>query len=369
VNEPQPFNVGGINDPADGNTAYTCEPSGSSAGGLAIWVTHDRAQHWRELTALPPVGRKVDVCILTPDAADPSIVVVAVSWEPLNAFKGQIQNLVSDFVRFVTFDGGAHWQPLHSPEPFLLLWLATYHGTTLAMLLYSSGGIHLWRSTDQLQSWHELPQEPFGEPFINPVNGDLLILDVDIDNQGSIDESTDLGQQWTRQQIPSELYNGSLLVSPPVAGQPWRLCSDVAPTGPGSSSSLGTLMSSMDGGRTWTSRPQLTTTFSNTSKGLTVSESILPVAVGTDGTIYAVLEASDLQPIGGPPAGLYQLAPQATRWQPLTLPPGEASDAIVGSSASVYTTVLPGSAILWTAPDGLNMAPAGWAGPFPAASE
>ena len=361
------FDVGGINDPSDGNTAYTCEPTASSAGGLAIWVTHDRAQHWTELAPLPSVGRQVDVCIITPDAADPSIVVVAVSWEPLHEFSGPpIQHFVPDFVQFVSFDGGAHWQPLDGPEPFLVLWLATYHGTTLASLMYSSGSTHLWRSTDQLQTWHELPQTPSLEPFINPVNGDLLTLDVDVDNQGDIDESTDLGQHWTSHPVPSDLYNGGILVSPPVAGQPWRLCGYVTPSL--SSSGTGTLMSSTDGGRTWTERPQIGTTFENTSKDLVVPETILPVAVGADGTIYAVLQESDLQSLAGPPAGLYQLTPQATRWQPLTLPPGDAAGDTPSSSATVYTTDLAGSGILWTAPSGLNMAPSGWAGPFPTAS-
>jgi hypothetical protein len=357
------FDVGGINDPGDGDTAYTCEPSTSSTGGLAIWVTHDRAQHWTELAPLPSVGRKVDVGVITPDAADPSIVVVAVSWEPLYEFKVLIQNLISDFAQFVTFDGGAHWQPLQSPEPFLVLWLATYHGTTLASLLYSSASTHLWSSTDHLQTWHELPQTPSLEPFINPVNGELLALDTNVDNQGIIDESTDLGQHWTSQPVPSELYNGGILVSPPVVSQPWRLCGYVTPSG---SSSSSTLMSSMDGGRTWTVRPQLSTAFYNTSKGLVVPEMILPVAVGADGTIYAVMEESDLQSTGGPPAGLYQLTPQATRWQPLTLPPGDTASDTTSSSIGVYTTDLPGSGILWTAvPSGLNMAPSGWAGPFP----
>jgi hypothetical protein len=361
------FDVGGVNDPGDGNIAYDCELTTSSSGGPTLWVTHDRAQHWKELAPLPSVGRQIYECIITPDAADPSIVVVAVSWEPPHEFAGPpIQYFVPDFAQFVSFDGGAAWQPLRGREPFLVLWLATYHGTTLASLMYKSGSTYLWRSTDQMQTWHKLPQTPSLEPFISPLNGDLVAVDINVDNQGDIEESTDLGQHWTAQPVPSDLYNGGLLVSPPVVGQPWRLCGYVMPSA--GTSGTGTLMSSMDSGRTWTVRPELTTTFANTSKGLVVPETILPVAVGADGTIYAVLEESDLQPLGGPPAGLYQLTPQATEWQPLTLPPGEAAVNTTTSSAAVYTTDLPGSGIIWTATDGLSMAPSGWAGPFPVAA-
>jgi hypothetical protein len=79
------------------------------------------------------------------------------------------------------------------------------------------------------------------------------------------------------------------------------------------------------------------------------------VGVGANGTIYATM-VSYLKPIGGVPAGLYQLTPQATRWQPLTVPSGDA----------VATTDIPGSGILWVIPSRLLML--GLAGPFPAAS-
>jgi hypothetical protein len=310
-------------DPGDGNIAYTCAPSASSPVGMAIWATHDRAQKWSQLAPLPSGTRQLDACMIVPDAADPSIVVVAVSWVRLkDLFQEPPPVLISDVAQLVTFDGGAHWQPLHGPQPFLLQWLATYHGTTLAMLENDSGSIHLWSSTDQMQTWHELPQAPYGQPWINPVTGNLLVLDINGNNQGYVYESSDLGQHWTSLPMPSDLLTVPLLVSPPVAGQPWRICVI---------SATGTLMCSMDSGRTWTSRPQLTTTFDNTDKGIVVPETAQEVAVGADGTVYAVI-GYDQQPMGGIPSGLYQLTPQATRWQPLTSPPGGA----------VATTDIPG---------------------------
>jgi hypothetical protein len=268
-------------------------------------------------------------------------VVVDVSWLQSHDFASTALNFVPDFTQFVTFDGGAHWQPLHGLEP-LLLWLATYHGTTLAMLENSSGSLHLWRSTDQMQIWQEVAQAHSGEPFINPMTGDLLVVDNNGVNQGYIDESTDLGQHWTTHPIPSELTGLTLLVSPPVVGQPWRLC------GTGD-----TFVCSMDGGRTWASPPPLTATFDNTSKGIVVPETAQSVAVGADGTIYADL-----------PSELYQLTPHAMHWQPLTLPPG---DAVVptGIPTTIDTADLPGPGILWTVPGELTLE---WLGSFLAAA-
>jgi hypothetical protein len=350
---PNNFLAGVSIDPGDGNIAYTCELAASSAGGLALWMTHDRARHWTPLAPLPSVGRQLDVCIIIPDAADPSIVVVNATWVSAHEFAGPaFETFIPDFVQFVTFDGGVHWQLLHGPEPFVLQWLATYHGTTLAMLEGRGGSAHLWSSTDQMQTWHELPQAPRGEPFINPVTGDLLVVDNFFSNQGYIDQSTDLGQHWTAHLIPTGLTGGPLLVSPPAVGHPWRLC------GTGS-----TFVCSMDSGRTWASPPQLATTFDNTSKGIVVPETAQSVAVGADGTIYADL-ASDLQPLGIP-GGLYQLTPQATLWQPLTLPPGDAAGDTTSTPATVDTTDLPGPGILWTVPGELNLE---WLGSFLAAS-
>jgi len=51
--------------------------------------------------------------------------------------------------------------------------------TTLAVLETGEGSTHLWVSTDQMQTWHELPQAPYGppgHPLINPATGDLLVL-------------------------------------------------------------------------------------------------------------------------------------------------------------------------------------------------
>jgi hypothetical protein len=325
---------------------------------MNILATKDRAQHWTSLTPIPPGTQQLDACMIFPDAADPSIVVAAVSGVRYKDLTQEPpQQFVSDFAQFVTFDGGAQWQPLHSPEPFLLQWLATYHGTTLAMLERSDGSIHLWSSTDQMQTWHELAHAPSGNPFINPVTGDLRVLDnngnnLGYINQGYIFESTDLGRHGSSHPIPSELSGVPVLVCAPVAGQPWRVCGTEGP-----------LTCSMDSGRTWTSPPQLATTFYNTDKGLVVPETAQPVAVGADGTIYAVV-MSDLQPIRGIPAGLYRLTLQATRWQPVPLPPGGA-----GITTTVDTTDLPGSGILWavagSVPGEINL---GWAGPFPAAS-
>jgi len=261
---------------------------------------------------------------------------------------------ISQFAQFVTVDGGAHWQRLGGPGPFLLDWLATYHGTTLAMLESDDGSAHLWSSTDQLQSWHELPQAPAGEPLINPATGDVLVLNGGgSTNTEQISQSSDLGQHWTPVPVPVDFSTMPSLVSPPVAGQPWRICGYVTPAS-GSSSSAGTFQCSIDSGRTWTSRPQLITTFDNTDKGIIAPYGAAVVAVCTDGTLYAEMDPS-YWPIGIP-AGFYQLAPQATRWQSADSPPDD----------PVGTADLPGGGILWTMSAGVYGP--GFVGPFPAAT-
>jgi hypothetical protein len=341
--------------PTDGNTAYSCVIPASASVGPGIWVTHDRAQHWTALAVLPPVAHQLSICTLIPDAADRSIMVASVSWaRPTDLFGAPLQVAIKEYMQFVTFDGGAHWNQLNGPGPFELKWLATYHATTVAMLDTdaSGGSENMWISTDQMQTWHELTQAPVGQPSINPATGALLVLGGTGNSQEQISESSDLDQHWTSYAMPIDSGNMPPLVSLPVGSQPWRICG-IAGTVSVSPSSAGTLMCSLDSGRTWTSRPQLITTFDNTDKGLIVPQAANVVAVGADGTIYAVMPSS-MWPMGIS-AGLYQLTPQATRWQPLTFPPGDAVD----------TTDIPGSGILWAVPGELGP---GLAGPFPAAA-
>jgi photosystem II stability/assembly factor-like uncharacterized protein len=91
------------------------------------------------------------------------------------------------------------------------------------------------------------------------------------------------------------------VVSPPVAGQPRRICGISQDTGP----ETDILMCSMDGGKTWTQRPQFDITVTNPSNGQYL-ESANEVAVGPDGTVYATMGAI-------PPASLYRLAPGSAR--------------------------------------------------------
>jgi hypothetical protein len=297
--------------------------------------------------------------MLMPDAADPSILTATVSSvRSKDLFGAPPQIYISQITNFVTFDGGVHWEVFHCPVACRLEWLATYHGTTLAVLGNGEGTVNLWSSKDQLQTWHELTQAPSGSPglplnnpLINPATGDLLVFGENGNNQGDMYESSDLGEHWTSVPVPSDFSPS--LVSPPVAGQPWRLCG-IEGAVSDSPFSAGTQLCSMDNGRTWTVRPQLITTFDNTDKGLVVPQVAQEVAVGADGTIYAFMPSS-MWP-QGIPGGLYQLTPQATRWQPLTFP--------LGNNA-VDTTNLPGSGILWAVP--VEVGP-GLAGPFPTAS-
>jgi photosystem II stability/assembly factor-like uncharacterized protein len=373
VNNYQEGDQGGVFTiaPSDGNVAYSCMRPASTSMALAVWVTHDRAQHWTQVASLPSVAHQLTICDLIPDAVDPSIVVASVSWaRQQDLFAAPPQMTFPEFRDFITFDGGAQWQPLPGSEPVLLQWLATYHGTTLAIVEQSSGDVSLEMSTDQLQTWRELPQAPVGQVWINPVTGDLLVLGTNGTNQ-QLYESSDLGQHWNVVPMPNTL-TGNPLISPPVASQPWRLCATASASIPPAIASIttpdpgtsdeGAVMCSMDGGKTWTERPNLITTFDNVDKG-TFPQPAGEVAVGADGSLYA-----ELMPVPasysslGIPAGLYQLPPQSNRWQLLNSPPP--SDAVDAANIpdTVATTDIPGAGILWALP-GNPAAPPGENGP------
>jgi Neuraminidase (sialidase) len=268
------------------------------------------------------------------------------------------------FRDFITFDGGVHWQSLPGSEPILLEWLATYHGTTLAMVESSSGVVSLEMSTDQLQTWRELPQVPIGQPLINPATGAVVALGGTDSGPGQLYESSDLGQHWTVVSLPNTLTGGPL-ISPPMAGQPWRMCATATTSTPSPVELITTpipdvsderaVMCSMDGGKTWTERPNLITTLDNSYKG-TFPQAAEEVALGADGSLYAqMLSAPGAYLSLGIPSGLYGLAPQATRWQLLGGPPGDAVD----------TAYILGGGMLWAVNGSLAQPPVG---PFPAAS-
>ena len=103
------------------------------------------------------------ICDLIPDAVDPSMVVASVSWARPEDLMGEPPQMAfPEFLEFITFDGGAHWQPLPGSEPVLLQWLATYHGTTLAIVESSSGDVSLAMIT---QSAAELARASSGSSW------------------------------------------------------------------------------------------------------------------------------------------------------------------------------------------------------------
>jgi hypothetical protein len=201
--------------------------------------------------------------------------------------------------------------------------------------------------------------------MIDPATGDLLALGETGSGPGQLYESSDLGQHWTVLSLPNALGGGPGIISPSTAGQPWRMCGTVTSSTPSPIEALTTpipdvsderaVMCSMDGGKTWTSRPNLITTLDNSYKG-TFPQAAEMVAVGVDGSVYAQMaSASGYYLSLGIPSGLYRLAPQATRWQLLGWPPGDAVD----------TATMPGGAILWAIDGNFGAA---FAGPVPAAA-
>ena len=330
--------------PSDGNIAYSCLQPASASVGPGIWVTHDRAQHWTQMTPPPSAHRQQYICGLLLDAADPSIVVAYVSWMRQKDLQGAPpQIFLAAFTDFVSFDGGAHWQLLRGPGLFMPEWVATYHGTTVAELETADGSVNLWMSTDQMQSWRKLDQAPSGQLYMNPSTGDLLMLGGGNDNQELEYESSDLGQHWTSFPMPLNYSADYQLVSYAVGNPSWHICGSSTAT-----STKDTYMCTMDSGRAWTPRPMIVGNIDNTDKNITSPQGGADIALAPDGTIY-----DDVSPEYWPatiPPGLYQLPPQSTGWQSLNAPPLSDAVDISNIPVTIDTADIPGAGILWAYP-------------------
>ena len=144
-------------------------------------------------------------------------------------------------------------------------------------------------------------------------------------------------------QLGSPLHRASLdpniaLVSPPAGSQPRRICVFVQ----NSAQSVGPLMCSMDGGKTWSQRPHLEITYTSPNQGPTVAIA-QEVAIGPDSTVYA-----DMGPLPNTttPDTLYLLAPGSERWQSLGTFPADVPTP--ASTYAMYATAdLPGAGIFW----------------------
>ena len=341
--------------PQDGNTAYACARATPHNGvpatvGTAIWVTQDRAQHWTQLAPLPVVSQLLTSCWIVPDAVDPSIVVAGVSWARAGALG---EPLYMQSAQFVSFDGGAAWQPLTGFQPFVVTWLATYHGTTMAEVdtdVPAVGYGAFWISYDGMRTWQASSSAAaqYASISINPTTGELL--GVGGNDAGSntvpLETSDDFGLHWTPIVTPTQ---ATPIVSPPEGSQPRRLCvlaqaadnasNKATDTG---SNTGGTLMCSMDGGKTWSQRPQLEITYTdpNTGPGSQIASEC---AVGPDGTVYADMPAiMPTIPDSAIPDTVYRLAPGSDHWQSLGTSPVDLF------SQELYATAeLPGAGIFW----------------------
>jgi photosystem II stability/assembly factor-like uncharacterized protein len=147
--------------------------------------------------------------------------------------------------------------------------------------------------------------------------------------------SDDLGQHWTT--IATPVDPNIALVSPPAGSQPWRICVYAQ----NSAQSVGPLMCTLDGGKTWTERPHLEMTHTSPNQGPTVAIA-QEVAVGLDGTVYADMEPL---PNTSTPDTLYRLSPGSDRWQSLGTSPADVLTPDIGYA----TADLPGSGIFWYA--------------------
>jgi hypothetical protein len=159
--------------PNDGTTAYACAAPVSLSAGATIWVTHDRGQHWRQLAPLPVVAQQLTYCWIVPDAVNPNIAVAELSWAPM---KNLGEPAFMQGTHFVTFDGGARWQPLSGPTRFDIRWMATYHGTTIAAVEAAVPGLAaLWISHDLMQTWQSGAMLTGWDGLsINPATGELV---------------------------------------------------------------------------------------------------------------------------------------------------------------------------------------------------
>lgn len=328
--------------PTDAQTAYICATTNAINAPITVWATHDGATTWTHVGDLPYLGQ-VAGCFVTIDALDPMRLTLSVSAQNMTTLKSGFTSAISD-------DGGKSWRMLGGDE-FYVTGLSTTRGVSVAILgpvsfdpLPNQPHPHISVSRDDWKTFQAIDAPLVARGLVvfqvwrRPSDGALLALAIQRpQSRGNLAtpapsavpngppaitlwQSDDLGAHWTQLPTPPNMLNlNTLLVAQPVGNEPWKACGFIQT---GSGATLNQLIGcTLDGGRTWQSRPLpalkqscgsgcLAQQVVGWDMGALLPDGSLVVPFYTGPTDSNAVQTQSMSHI-------FRLAPGATQWQDL----------------------------------------------------
>lgn len=322
---------------ADSNTIYACVSHLDAASATyTIWITHDRGATWSRAGTLP--SSQPAQCKVIVDSADTRNAIVRLSWYKPGASPTDPSGLA-----FVTTNAGHTLTALSGNYDYAQM--ASYRGKVYVLrldspgdpdlryrLMVSSDGMHTWNPLDQTIADASATISAF---WLNPADGSILAYAFSGSDR-SFWVSPDGGGSWQQLSVPDSGLLQNIAVQWPLGNEPWHICIAGRPLSVAPADQHNWLACTLDGGKTWTSRPALDITLTcNCLKGrpFTSISALNLVGIAPDGSLLAtVLDRYDGD---SPHVGLYRLTPNATAWEP------------IGDASPDNTIFLLPSGVLW----------------------
>lgn len=367
----QTYDNGFAFSPTDAETAYICATTNAINAPNTIWATHDGARTWTHVSDIPYAGEVAD-CVVTVDAADPMRLSVMLSQQGLN-YQSLVTSEISD-------DGGKTWRIIGAN--MMLEGLETQGDVSVALVMHLNFNSnpntppqypHLSVSRDDWRTWEPIDGSLAAEGYIVNLarwrlsDGALLVAVVQRQTTSatptssrfpspsfntilpmSLWQSTDLGAHWSRLPMPPNLTAATtMVIAQPSDGAPWKACG-LQQTGSGSKQ--GELIGcTVDGGRTWQSRP-LPSLKSPGGSGTMLQDTIGmdEAALLSDGSLIAIMYGGPQNPNVVENLSMFhifRLPAGADQWQDLGSQPGNALVAIGAPAPGTLVSYSGGSSM------------------------
>ncbi|HZC04563.1 MAG TPA: hypothetical protein VE338_02910 [Ktedonobacterales bacterium] len=360
----QTYTNGFAFSPTDASTAYICATTNATlTPTITVWATHDGAATWTHVGDLPSDG-EVAQCSVIVDAADPMRLTVTVSAQNSSTYQSSFTTALSD-------DGGKTWRMIGSN--MRLVGLNTQQGVSIADVTPLTDVANpnnpqyaqLSASRDDWKTFQAIdaPLAARGlavyRVWRRPGDGALLVVAIQrqaahstpVANPPSVAtsappattlwQSADLGEHWTQLPTPPNMLNvNNMLVAQPVGNAPWKACGFQQT---GSGATLNQLIGcTLDGGRTWQSRP-LPALKQSCGSGCLAQQvvgwdngALLP-----DGSLIVPFYTGPTDPNAVQTQSmfhLFSLTPGATQWQDHGSWPGSALTVIASAPAGTLVS-------------------------------